>query len=616
MKFPSPRRIRLCLSVVVVLASVAVGCTAESSEGPLKTPSSGEGWELGPATYGQVVSDNIPVRMDDGVVLDATVKYPADVATGERAPGTFPVIVNITPYAPDTEPYAVEHGKLFTQHGYIFASVSIRGTQDSGGSFGLFSGRDAADGVEIVEWAARKLDGSNGAVGGYGCSYPGMALIATAGMVGKGSPLKAIIPACTGWDYIREMSLVGGIPTGDSVLYDQMGEFVGNQPSARDAFGVVANDLRTGWPAAYNEFWQERQPIGYATKIVDNDIPTLLWTGWSDVGRRGALEMYAAMQNAAVRVESTNGPAFSDSASGKYQLIVGPWHHTEGLDPAVMLRWYDTWLKDEATGIDRTEQPMHLYEQGSERWINAASYPLDSDYDPFYLGPAATLANGLATTPGRETIAWTPPTESDGVLNFTTAPFTNGVTLAGPSSVEVFARTNTTNLALIATLLDVAPDGTEIPITFGVVLGSQSALDSDHTWRDSNGTLIRPYATQSQDTYLTPGQQQLFSIPLHPNLWSVEPGHALRIRFTTQPSAQDCDIDGGVGVLLPCRPNDPQRASLAGGIFDIEWSADDPSAVNLPLLPYRCFETSTARATSGSHGAVIPVEWSSSENHC
>lgn len=612
MKYPSPRRILLCLTVVVTLASLAVGCTADSSV----TSSSDEGWELGPATYGQVISDNVQVPMDDGVVLNATVSYPADLATGERSQGKFPVIVNITPYAPDTEPYAGEHGKLFTQHGYIFASVSIRGTQDSGGNMGLFSERDAADGVEIVEWAARKLDGSDGTVGGYGCSYPGMALIATAGMVGQNSPLKAIIPACTGWDNIREMSLVGGIPTGDSVLFDLMAEFVGNQPSAQDTFGAVAHDLRTGGPAAYSEFWQKRQPIGYAKQIVDNDIPTLLWTGWNDVNRRGALEMYAAMQNEAAGVGTTNGPFFSDSASGKYQVVVGPWHHTEGLDPAVMLRWYDTWLKDKATGMDRTEKPMHLYEQGSERWINATSYPLATDYDTFYLASAASLANDIATTSGRETIAWTPPTESDGVLDYTTAPLTSGATLAGPSSVEVFARTNTTNLALIATLLDVAPDGTEIPITFGVVLGSQSALDSDLNWRDSSGNLIRPYTIQSQDTYLKPGQQQLISIPLHPNLWSVEPGHALRMRFTTQPSAQDCEVDGGVGVLLPCRPNDPQRASLAGGVFDIEWSADEPSAVHLPLLPYQCFETSTARATSSSQGAVMPEAWSSSENHC
>lgn len=604
------------LGTVILLASLAVGCTAGQTTSPPDLDSAQTTWEPGPPTYGQLQPENVRVEMSDGVLLDATVSYPANLDTGERASGEFPVILNITPYAAEVEPAALEHGTLFTQHGYIFASVSIRGTQKSGGSFGLFSQRDSADGVDIVNWAANKLDGSDGAVGGYGCSYPGMAMIATAGTVGKGSPLKAIVPSCTGWDNIREMSLVGGIPTGDSVLFDLMPGYVGDQQSAQDVFGAVANDVRTGGPAAYSDFWADRQPMNFAKSIVDNDIPTLLWTGWGDVNRRGALEMYAEMQSEANDTGSTNGSFFLDSGSSKYQIIVGPWPHTVGLDPDVMLKWYDTWVKGESTGLDRTTQPMHLYEQGSDRWINSTSYPLVNNYETFYVGSNGALGGSAQTEPGFDSIAWTSPDQPGGSLDYTTAPFADGATFAGPSSVEVSASTNTTNLALTATLLDVAPDGSEQKITFGTILGSQSSLDPDLTWRDINGALIRPFTTQTRDTYLTPERPQTFSIALHPDLWSVEPGHSLRLRFTTQPSAQECSVDGGVGVLLPCLPNEPQRASLSGGLFNIGWTADAPSAVHLPLMPYRCFEASEAKEAPNTMNVGIPSEWSSSANQC
>jgi predicted acyl esterase len=188
--------------------------------------------------------------------------------------------------------------------------------------------------------------------------------------------------------------------------------------------------------------------------------------------------------------------------------------------------------------------------------------------------------------------------------------------VAGPSSLEVFARTSTTNLELIATLYDVAPDGTEDLITFGVVLGSQRDLDPDRSWHDQKGTSVRPYTTQVRDTYLKPGRKQKFSIALHPHLWSIKPGHALRLRFTTKPSADACKVDGGVGVLLPCRPTRPQRATLRDGVFTIQWSPKDPSAIHLPLLPYRCYETAASRVTARSGGAMIPAEWSSSADDC
>jgi uncharacterized protein len=586
-------------------ARTSPGTAAGSATGSPSTPWPGGKWEPGPAEYGVTVVSNVRVPMDDGVTLNATVAYPTDLATGLRAPGKFPVILDQTPYRDSIVPY-------FVQRGYIFATVRSRGTGTSGGEFGYVSARDRKDGVATALWAAHQLEGSNGVVGGYGCSWDGETQMYTAANIGPNSPLKAIIPSCAGWDYIRETFMVDGILTANYPFLKVVANSIGNQPSARAFFQALTAEIERGGDAAYNrEFWQSRNPIIHAEKIVANGIPTLLWTGWNDVVIRGALEWYAAAQNAYKRRNPVLGPMRPNQpATGRYQIVVGPWGHGQGLDLSIMLEWYDTWLKGEKTGIEKTRRPMHLYELASNRWVNTDVYPIVSDYSTFYLNSAAALTAKRPTSVESDTIAWTQPTEAGGALSYTTPPFEKGATLAGPISAEVYASSSNTNLQLIATLIDVAPGGTETPITFGAVLGSQSGLDPARNWYDKRGTLIRPYTTQFADVYLSPGQTQLFAIPLHPRLWSVAPGHALRLRFTTQSPASEC-----VRVYItPCALTAPAQATVPGGVYALQRSPTWPSALNLPLLRYMCLDTVASGVTPTSGTNTQPLDWSSGKD--
>ncbi|HEV2898604.1 MAG TPA: CocE/NonD family hydrolase C-terminal non-catalytic domain-containing protein [Pseudaminobacter sp.] len=72
---------------------------------------------------------------------------------------------------------------------------------------------------------------------------------------------------------------------------------------------------------------------------------------------------------------------------------------------------------------------------------------------------------------------------------FSTPPFAEGATIAGPISATIFASSSNTNLELIAALYDMAPDGFEQPISMGAVLGSQSRLDTERSWMDEDGTV-------------------------------------------------------------------------------------------------------------------------------
>ena len=582
---------------------------AGKSSDQVPTPWPGGTWSPGAVQYGVKTVTNVRIPMDDGVTLNATVGYPTNLATGERAPGTFPVLIDQTPYRDSIVPY-------FVQRGYIFVTVRSRGAGTSGGTFGYVSERDYKDGVASVLWVAHDLDGSNGIVGGYGCSWDGETQMYSAAHIGPNSPLKAIIPACAGWDYIRETFITDGILTANYPFLKTAAGAVGNQPSAQAFFQALTTEIEAGGDAAYNrEFWKARNPIRHAQEIVENGVPTLLWTGWNDVVIRGALEFYAAQQNAFDKHhDPVLGPMRANQhATGRYQILVGPQGHGQAIDNAIMLEWYDTWLKGVPTGMDKTETPMHLYELGSNRWVNTDVYPIVSDYSTYYLNSEKALTKKRPTGDDSDSIVWTQPNQANSSLSYTTSPIEDGATLAGPSSVEVYAKSSNTNLELIATLLDVAPDGTEARITFGAVLGSQSALDESRNWYDKKGTLIRPYTSQLRDDFLTPGQTQRFSIPLHPRLYSVAPGHALRLRFTTQSLTSDC-----VAVYItPCAFTAPVQVTMPGGVYTLKRTQMSPSSVNLPLLPYKCLDEVSSGKTGASGNFTMPLDWSSKENqHC
>ena len=253
------------------------------------------------------------------------------------------------------------------------------------------------------------------------------------------------------------------------------------------------------------------------------------------------------------------------------------------------------------TGIHNTSTPMHLYEQGSNRWVNFSHYPMVSAYETFYLSSAEALTPESPAAPINDSIGWAQP-DTGAALTYTTSPLPDGAILAGPISVTVRASSSNTNLELVGFLYDIAADGTATEITNGAVLGSQRALDENKTWHDTEGKLIYPYLAQASDAYLTPGEVYEFNIGLFPRLWSIAPGHSMRLTLTTQMPKAFCDA--AYFGSEPCLLTAPQTRTLPGGEYIIE-----SGLINLPLLPLG----STTRAASGStptsSGVVLPLDW-------
>lgn len=605
------------LAALALVVSTIAGARAATTQ----TPYPGGTWQPPGPSYGVLAVKNVKVLMDDGVDLVADVYYPADTRTGTRAPGKFPVLLTQTPYtysigltsaASGTGP-----GDYFVERGYIYVSADVRGTGRSGGNGAFFSPRDAKDGVDLVNWVAHDLSGSNGVVGLTGCSYLAQTQLYTAALLGPHSPVKAMIPACISGDVYRDTYLQNGIPSpawdgaglaagallGPTIEEYMVPQYLASQTN--DAAGQ-AGDI------AYDKtFWLERDHIAQAQAVADTRIPTLLWDGWIEPGF-GALELWAALENAA-EGRSPYAPLVpGDPVTGRYQLIIGNWTHGGGLDNGIMLEWYDTWLKGLHTGLPTTTStPIHLQELGTSanRWVNASSYPLTDHYSAFYLG----TGNLSATKPPSATnkLIWAQPTVAGSTVTYTSAPFGHGALLAGPSAVRVWATSNTSELELMADLYDLAPDGTTTAISDGAIMGSLHDLDAARSWTDADGLPVRPFLSLQGDEYVAAGELAEYEIPIDPKVWELAPGHRLELRLSTQADEQDCitAMEKIVWPVLGCKPRPAILARLAGSTYSIDLGGSHASLISVPLLPYESLPVGRSGTTPTSAGVVLPQQW-------
>lgn len=600
----------IAAALVTALIASLIALTGLAAPARAATSWPGGTWEPAPPTYGMTVVRDVPVTMDDGVVLPADIGYPADLVTGQRATGTFPVIVQQNPYAFGGDP-----DSFFVGRGYIFVSVDVRGTLDSQAPDNgplvnpLFGPRIAKDGVEVVDWAAHHLDGSNGAIGLYGCSQLGINQLFTAAAVGPHSPVKTIIPACASNSY--DIYFSGGVPSATVPLFGQDLGLSGDRHRAENlAYGQqTVAEINASGPRAYNgTFWRERTTdAAMAARIVGNGIPALLWSGWQATENPGALRFWTALQNAA-NGRPAGGPLLpGQSTTGRYQIVIGNGGHGSGLDKSIELEWYDTWLKGQKTGIDATKTPAHLYEQGSNRWINAASFPAVGRYTPYYLNANSGLTPKGPGATGADTVKWSAPDQAGSTLTYTTSPFAFGQTLAGPVAASIYASSSTSDINLIATLQDVSPLGGVTTIASGSLIGSLSTLDENASWKDKNGQLILPAHPYTTDTKIEPGKTNRYDIRINPTVWSVSPLHSLRLVVSTQASRNDCG--GFLGMPQPCAYTAAQQAGLAGGSYQIVRNSTGRSVVNLPLLPWRQLPAARSGVTPTSGFASEPLGW-------
>ncbi|MBV9485025.1 MAG: CocE/NonD family hydrolase [Frankiaceae bacterium] len=609
-------------AVTGIAGAVAVGAilpapaaTQPPSSKPPAHPSPYPGghWRPGAPRFAIAAKKNVKVTMSDGVKLTADVYYPADRRTGHRVHRRFPVLLQQTPYTTTTGTEngikGIVDGSMLVEHGYIYVSADVRGTGRSSGSNGYFNNRNARDGVNLVHWAA-KLPGSNGVVGLDGCSYLAQSQLYTAAKLGRHSPVKAMVPSCISGDVYRDTYFENGIP---SIAWHGAGLASGSLLGpTTEAFLArkYADSQRGGQVAFYRHFWKVRDHIRAARAIVRTHIPALMWDGWDEPGF-GAQELYAALQNAWAGRSPYRAMRPHQRVTGRYQLIVGDWGHGGGLDPAIELEWFNTWLKHRHTGLQvHTRTPMHLEQLPTDRWVNAATYPFTTHYRQFFL--STDRLRHARPKPASGDLAYGPPQDGD-VLTFITRPFRHGVTVAGPMAASIVAAASTSNLELMVDVFDISPAGAASKIAHGGVVANLRHRVAARSWHDVRGRLVRPYLALVHEHAVPPDRAYRYAVPIQPAMWTLAPHHRLQIQLAAQPDPSECLSNGAkvVARVIGCLPRPAVLAGLAGGTYSIRFGGRRASTINLPLMSRHAFHPVRSGPTPTSDSVALPADWSS-----
>ena len=137
--------------------------------------------------------------------------------------------------------------------------------------------------------------------------------------------------------------------------------------------------------------------------------------------------------------------------------------------------------------------------------------------------------------------------------------------------MSALLSSSTRDSQLVASLEDVAPDGSSYPLTSGALLGSLRELDRRASWRH-RGKLILPHHPYSQASRreLPAGRVERQLIELPPVFALLRRGHRLRLTLST--------------AAPHLHPTAAQLQGLAGGVYEIRRGGAEGSFVNLPLV--------------------------------
>jgi putative CocE/NonD family hydrolase len=608
-------------------------------------------WKPEKAIYGTASTDDIPVLGADGTTIRVNEIYPT-TASGQPAPGPFPVLLTMTPYgkgqggssspgsasSPSAGSATGGANNYLAQRGYIEVVEDVRGTGDSGGSWGIFDPIQQQDAIRVLEWAAH-LPHSDGRVGTYGPSYLGIDQVLLAGAVGPRSPLKAIFPMVTGNDLYRDTSFMGGLVdfefdeaylglTAGTNTSNPITDALSDQSMLSSLASIEtdhANGLVNyhaaqtvavlgGGAEAYDEdYWQLRNPQNVLARVVANRIPAYLVGGEFDIFQRGEPINYAELQNAWDHRSVTAPMAARQRTTGRYQLIDGPWEHLNGssvdVDP-LELEWFDTWLKGERTGMGQTTTPLHYYDLGTGRFDETTTYPFTGARPTrFYLGAGDALT---LTAPPRsattDSIDWSQsgnpctrsidqwsmggisiPSHTAGLL----APCAdNDQYSQGSPWMISYTSAPFTRPRAIAGPIDATIYASSSTPQTELVAELEDVTPSGASYPLTEGALLG--SLRAVDARRSWSARGLTILPYHDytqvSAWPVTPGTVTRYQIEIFPTLATIAKGDRLRLTLSTTdtphltPLPAELPKLAGGVYSIRRSAVAPSSLTLELL--------------------------------
>ncbi len=502
-----------------------------------------------PASAETTLADRtIPVS--DGVNIVGDVILPGDGS------GRHPAVV-------DLEPYGRASSNRFVAQGFARINADVRGSGKSGGALCLLCDREQQDVYDVVEWVARQ-PWSNGQVALYGYSYS--AITALLGAAKQPPHLDAVVVGHPPTDPYRDVVWHHGLFDLGFVYQWFAGQTLtqalglGDQPQILDRvqqeFAVQTRQV-----PLYGPLYEERSVLAKADRIT---VPVYVFAGWEDMYSRGDLELIdrIASKDKALWIDAS-----THHGTGHLGHVGAP--YGTGADAIALsaeppddedIRWLTHFVRGEANGIERLPR-IRYFDMGDRTWHSAPSwrgvttrnvrlYPSGARSGTASFSPNdGTLGDAVPT--GRasyqELYLYNPlagisvPAGKDGPdgflpyitldshvdqpfgLTWTSPPLKSALPLAGPSELRLYALTEANDMAWVARLLDVAPDGSTMPITQAWLRASYRYVDPA---RSRDGA---PYLPDDRVMPVTIGLITEYRLDLWDIAYTLPAGHRLRL---------------------------------------------------------------------------------------
>ena len=451
------------------------------------------------------VMDHVWIPLSDGIRLGARIWLPEDA---EDDP--VPAILEYLPYrkGDGTATRDQPRHAYFAGHGYAVLRVDIRGSGESGGLLpDEYLPQEQQDALEVLEWIAAQ-PWSTGAVGMFGISWGGFNGLQVAAHAPP--QLKTVISLCSTDDrYADDVHYRGG-----SVLALEMLSWGASMLS----FNAIPPDPEVAGPE-WREMWLDR-----LDGVDPYEHEWLRHQRRDDYWKQGSVcEDFSAIRCPVYAiggwVDGYSEAVFRlvEGLGSPSKGLIGPWSHAfpDEVEPGPAigflqecLRWWDRWLKGIDTGVEDEpilrawmQEPVTPSARQVERpgrWVAEESWPSPNVEERRLALGDGTLAEerGSSAGPGGEGSAlleigtdllcgldggvWCADgTHGEGAVDqraddgrslcFTSAPLEERIELLGNARVELVLESDRPVAQLAARLCDVAPDGTSLLVTRGVL---------------------------------------------------------------------------------------------------------------------------------------------------
>jgi len=348
----------------------------------------------------------------------------------------------------------------------------------------------------------------------------------------------------------------------------------------------------------YDDYWKQ---WSIEENYQNIQVPALTIAAWYDIFQGGSLRNYMGMKAHAGNEAARNGQHLIVAIGGH-----SGWGRTVGTvdfgpdapfdENAVILDWYDYLFLGKQNEF-ANGKPVKIFVMGKNEWRYEDAWPLERAKSTSYLLHSSGKANSVtgdgvlstvaANAEASDTYVYDPanPVPTVGgplccdavhlapgprdqkevearpdVLVYSTPPLEQDLEVTGPVTLDLYASTSAADTDFTAKLVDVAPDGTAINLTEGILRAR---------YRESTTGEAKP---------IVPGQVYEYKI----DMWSTSnvflKGHKIRLEVSSSNFPRfDRNLNTGKGAATD--------STFVKATNTILHDIAHPSALILPVVP-------------------------------